>query len=224
MTKYILRIFLCIFLAAYLSGCGSQEPQSSQMAAPETPGVEPSVGFASSSTPRESVPAVLASSSDISEEPPLEPIAEEAPEAESAVIAVAAEPAPDMPTQTQDGVIQVSDDIYRDIVNRTLTTATALKNGEPIFDGIEDLLAGSPDYLLDIQGMQMNLQRRAQFFENIKASIPDNILVICLSENEDAPVMVESYHYAGAGTEYAVEQIYAENGKIVRKQENRIGA
>lgn len=151
----------------------------------------------------------------------MEPIAEEAPEAESAVIAVAAEPAPDMPTQTQDGVIQVSDDIYRDIVNRTLTTATALRNGEPIFDGIEDLLAGSPDYLLDIQGMQMNLQRRDRFFENIKVAVPDSVLVICLSDNEDAPVMVESCHYTGAGVEYNVEQIYAENGKIVRKQITR---
>lgn len=221
MTDYIMRIFLCIFLVACLSGCGSQEPPSSQTALLQTSETESSPSLDGSSMPRESVPAVLASSSEDPQEGPPVSIADGTPEAEDPVIVVNAKPAPEMPIQAQDGIIQVSDDVYRDIVSRTLTTATGLKYGEPIIDGIEDVLSRSPDYLVDIQGMEMNLQRRDQFFENIKAAVPDNILVISLSENEDAPVMVESYHYGGAGAEYAVEQIYAENGKIVRLQENR---
>lgn len=216
-----MRIFLCIFLAVCLSGCGSQESPSSQAVPLETPDADPSSGFDSMLTPSESDSAALAISAEDSQETPPVSIADGTPEAEDPVIVVDAKPAPEMPTQAQDGIIQVSDDVYRDIVSRTLTTATGLKYGEPIIDGIEDVLSRSPDYLVDIQGMEMNLQRRDQFFENIKAAVQDNILVISLSENEDAPVMVESYHYGGAGAEYAVEQIYAENGKIVRLQETR---
>lgn len=217
MRKKTESISAFLMVLCLLAGCGSPAPASEEQAA------APAASSAASVQPEAQTP----SSEPVSPEPPIPPasdaqapVADEAPSSEMAAIVVAPPPPPELPAHNADGTIEVSDDVYRDIVSRTLMTAEALKSGEPIFEGIEELLARSPDYVVDIQGMQMNLERRDGFFEKAEAGTPDNILMIVLSDNEDAPVMVEIYHYA-AGTEFSVQQVFAQDGKIVRKDETR---
>lgn len=196
------KIFLlcCVFLCA-LNGC-------SQPASPASGDPAGTSGTAGN------IPAIE------DEEPPS--LADSVPEAVSSTITVPSSEAPETASKADGGSsIQVSDDHYRDIVDRTLQTAWALQSGQPVFDGIEDLIYSSPDYVLDIEGMPLNLERRSKFYNNVKAGSPDDILVILVGPDEDAPVMVETYHYGGSGSEFAVEQIYAEKGQIIRKSEKR---
>lgn len=196
------KIFLlcCVFLCA-LNGC-------SQPASPASGDPAGTSGTAGN------IPAIE------DEEPPS--LADSVPEAVSSTITVPSSEAPETASKADEGSsIQVSDDHYRDIVDRTLQTAWALQSGQPVFDGIEDLIYSSPDYVLDIEGMPLNLERRSKFYNNVKAGSPDDILVILVGPDEDAPVMVETYHYGGSGSEFAVEQIYAEKGQIIRKSEKR---
>lgn len=214
-------VVVCICVLGLLAGCASPKPAS----APETgegTAAAPSSELAASQ--EETAEGGLESYVD-PEPLPVESVPEEQPKAEeAAVVAVSSGQAPQMAAKEGNGALQVSDEVYRDIVVRTLQTATALQTGEPIFDGIEDLLTRSPDYVLDIQGMQMNLERKTRFLENVKAGKADDILVILLSDNEDAPVMVETFHFSGNGSKYQVEQIRAENGKVVRETEERSAA
>lgn len=196
------KIFLlcCVFLCA-LNGC-------SQPASPASGDPAGTSGTAGN------IPVIE------DEEPPS--LADSVPEAVSSTITVPSSEAPETASKADEGSsIQVSDDHYRDIVDRTLQTAWALQSGQPVFDGIEDLIYSSPDYVLDIEGMPLNLERRSKFYNNVKAGSPDDILVILVGPDEDAPVMVETYHYGGSGSEFAVEQIYAEKGQIIRKSEKR---
>lgn len=215
------RVFLsCLILVCALSGC--TKPEAPVESAPAAEAAE--AGGASEAPSVLEEPKALSS---VEESAPEEPVpmpaaVEDAPpQADAAVAKVAPSQAPQMAGRGSDGAIQVSDELYRDIVNRTLQTAWALQAGEPIFDGIEDMLSQSADYVLDIEGMPDNLERRGVFYENVKAGVADAILVIVLGTDEDAPVMVETYHYTGEGNEYAVEQIFADGGRIVRKTENR---
>ena len=196
------KIFLlcCVFLCA-LNGCS----QPVSPASGDPAGTSGTAG---------NIPAIE------DEEPPS--LADSVPEAVSSTITVPSSEAPETASKADEGSsIQVSDDHYRDIVDRTLQTAWALQSGQPVFDGIEDLIYSSPDYVLDIEGMPLNLERRSKFYNNVKAGSPDDILVILVGPDEDAPVMVETYHYGGSGSEFTVEQIYAEKGQIIRKSEKR---
>lgn len=220
MNKKAITVVTLLLLFCFLTGCGSPAPAPSEQAddpAASSAASPPAVSKVEPSAP-DGLPAPEASSAPAEE--PEASMAGEAPSLEAAAIVVAPSPPPELPAQNADGAIEVSDGVYRDIVSRTLMTAEALRSGEPIFDGIEELLAYSPDYVLDIQGMQMNLERRDIFFENARAGKPDDVLIIVLNDNEDAPVMVETYRYT-AGTEYTVRQVFAREGRIVRKDETR---
>ena len=201
MRKKAKILLLCCLFICVLNGC-------SQPAFPASGDPAGASGTAGN------VPAIE------EEEPPS--LADVVPEAVSSTITVPSSEAPEIASKADAGSsIQVSDEHYQDIVERTLQTAWALQSGQPVFDGIEDLIYTSPDYVLDIQGMPLNLERRTKFYNNVKAGSPDDILVILVGPDEDAPVMVETYHYGGSGSEFAVEQIYAEKGQIIRKSEKR---
>lgn len=201
MRKKAKILLLCCLFICVLNGC-------SQPASPASGDPAGASGTAGN------VPAIE------EEEPPS--LADAVPEAVSSTITVPSSEAPEIASKADAGSsIQVSDEHYQDIVERTLQTAWALQSGQPVFDGIEDLIYTSPDYVLDIEGMPLNLERRTKFYNNVKAGSPDDILVILVGPDEDAPVMVETYHYGGSGSEFAVEQIYAEKGQIIRKSEKR---